>query len=204
LVFLCFFSYNQRFFCMNLSLGTNLVLNWPVLSFPERFQPIAAAAMCTVIINVLEVMHLMVSLSISDLYLIEFHDFADSIQERMKHQIGGCNSGPTGHDFLDNSNIYFLFFIVRTGPFSKCENRSDSQIGCQARTWAVLTFNMVLLKADIFGSHWPVRIENRAENRRRFSANRWEPPNTREHLGKKLSHRISALRNFLSVFGGCT
>jgi hypothetical protein len=26
----------------------------PVLSFPERFQPIAAAAMCSVAINVLE------------------------------------------------------------------------------------------------------------------------------------------------------
>jgi hypothetical protein len=153
-------------------------------------------------------MHLMLSPSISYLYSIEFYDFADSIQERMKHQIRGCNSGPTGHRFLDNSIIHFLSFIVRTGPFSKCENRSDSQIGCQVRTWAVLTFNMVLLIADIFGSHWPFRtenrVENRAENRRQVSANGWEPPNTREPLGKKLSHRISALRNFLSVFGGCT
>ncbi len=137
---------------MKLSLRTNLVLNWPVLSFPERFQPIAAA-MCTVTINVLELMHLMLTPSISYLYSIEFYDFADTIQERMKHQIGGCNSGPTGHDFVDNSIIHFLSFIVRTGPFSKCENRSDSQIGCQVRTWAVLTFNMVLLIADIFGSH---------------------------------------------------
>jgi len=110
--------------------------------------------MCTVIINVLDLMHLMLSPSISYLYSIEFYDFADSIQERMKHQIRGCNSGPTGHRFLDNSIIHFLSFIVRTGPFSKCENRSDSQIGCQVRTWAVLTFNMVLLIADIFGSHW--------------------------------------------------
>jgi len=52
---------------------------------------------------------------------------------------GGCNSGSTGHDFSDNFNIYFLFFTVRTGPFSKCENRSSFQIGCQVTTWAVLT-----------------------------------------------------------------
>jgi hypothetical protein len=51
---------------------------------------------------------------------------------------GGCNSGSTGHDFPDNFNIYF-FFTMRTGPFSKCENRSSFQIGCQVTTWAVLT-----------------------------------------------------------------
>jgi hypothetical protein len=42
---------------MKLSLAANLVLNrvCPVLPFPERFQPItAAAAMCTVAINDLE------------------------------------------------------------------------------------------------------------------------------------------------------
>jgi hypothetical protein len=41
---------------MKLSLVANLVLNWvfPVLSFPALFQPITAAAMCTVAINVLE------------------------------------------------------------------------------------------------------------------------------------------------------
>ncbi len=41
---------------MKLSLAANFVLNWvwPVLSFPERFQPITAAAMCTVAINVLK------------------------------------------------------------------------------------------------------------------------------------------------------
>jgi hypothetical protein len=40
---------------MKLSLAANLVLNWvcPVLSFPERLQPITAAPMCTVTINVL-------------------------------------------------------------------------------------------------------------------------------------------------------
>jgi hypothetical protein len=41
---------------MKLSLAANLVLNWvcPVLSFPELLQPITAAAMCTVVIDVLE------------------------------------------------------------------------------------------------------------------------------------------------------
>jgi len=40
---------------MKLSLAANLILNWvcPVLSFPERLQPITAAPMCPVTINVL-------------------------------------------------------------------------------------------------------------------------------------------------------
>jgi hypothetical protein len=100
---------------------------------------------------------------------------------------GGANSGPTGHDFPDNSNVYLTFSTMRTGPFSKCENRSGSQIGCQVRTWAVLTrristpvrtLNPVLLTIDIFGCHCPVLTENRVENQSRFSANGWEPPNT--------------------------
>ncbi len=41
---------------MKLILAANLVLNYvcSFFSFPERFQPITAAAMCTVPINVLE------------------------------------------------------------------------------------------------------------------------------------------------------
>jgi hypothetical protein len=35
-------------------------------------------------------MHLMLSFSISYLYLIKFHDFVDNIQEEMKHQMGGA------------------------------------------------------------------------------------------------------------------
>jgi len=68
-------------------------------------------------------MHLMLDLSISYPYLMKLHDFADNIQEATKHQMwgAGCNSVPTGHDFPDNSNIYLLFDITRTGPFSKCE-----------------------------------------------------------------------------------
>jgi len=77
------------------------VLNWvcPVLSFPELLQPITAAAMCTVVIVVLEPGAFNPeSLSISYPYLIKFHD---NSQEGMKHQTRGCNSGPTGHDFTD-------------------------------------------------------------------------------------------------------
>jgi hypothetical protein len=80
-------------------------------------------------------LHLMLSLSISYPYLIKF-------QEMMKHQMGGgggCHKGPTGHDFPDNSNISFQFFTMRTGPVSKCEDRSSSQIGWQVRTWTVLS-----------------------------------------------------------------
>jgi len=51
----------------------------------------------------------MLSLSISYPYLIEFHDFADNIQQGMKHQMG-CNSVPTD----PNQN-------VRTGPVFKLD-----------------------------------------------------------------------------------
>ncbi len=87
-------------------------LSLPSPLFPERFQPITAAAMCTVAINFLEPGAFnALNLSISYPYLIKFHDFAGNIQEGMKHQMwgAGCNSVPTGHDFPDNSNIYFLF-----------------------------------------------------------------------------------------------
>jgi hypothetical protein len=40
--------------------------------------------------------------------LIKFHDFADNKQPRGDEASNrGCNSGPRGHDFPDNSNIYF-------------------------------------------------------------------------------------------------
>jgi len=40
---------------MKLSLAANLVLNWvcPVLAFPECLQPISAATLCAVAVNVL-------------------------------------------------------------------------------------------------------------------------------------------------------
>jgi hypothetical protein len=94
--------------------------------------------------------HLVLSLSISYPYLIEFHDFVGNIQEGMKHQMAGATQAQQGMTF-QITNIYFLFFTMRTGPLSKCENRSGSQIGYQVRT-----FNSVLLTIDIFGSHGPV------------------------------------------------
>jgi hypothetical protein len=65
---------------MKLSLAANLVLNWVYsgFSFPERFQPITAAAICTVAINFLEPGAFNAELSISYPYLIKFHDFADN------------------------------------------------------------------------------------------------------------------------------
>jgi hypothetical protein len=76
--------------------------------------------------------HLLLSLSISYLYLIKFHDFADNSQEGMKHQMGGATQAQqslTFIDFLYNCNIYFLFFTMRTEPFPKCENRLDFMPG---------------------------------------------------------------------------
>lgn len=41
------------------------------------------------------------------------------------------------------NNIYFFFFLnvftMKIKPFSKCENRSDSQIWCPVKTWVILT-----------------------------------------------------------------
>jgi hypothetical protein len=48
--------------------------------------------MCTVAINVF--VHLMLSFSISYLDLIKFHNFADNIQEGMKHQMRGVELRP--------------------------------------------------------------------------------------------------------------
>jgi hypothetical protein len=79
--------------------------------------------------------HLMLSLSISYPYLMKFHNFADNSPRGDEASNGvGCNSGPTGHDCPDNSNIYFLFFTMRTEPFSEYENWSGSQIARQVRT----------------------------------------------------------------------
>jgi len=85
---------------------------------------------------------------------------------------GGCNSGPTGHDFKDNFNIYFLFFTIRTGPFPKCENRSGFQIGCQVRTWVVSLDGFTKCENFSIRFSWWLSylllIENRDENRRQF------------------------------------
>ncbi len=62
-------------------------LSLPSPFFPERFQPITAAAMCTVAINVLEPGAFNADSQYFIPYLIKFHDSADNIQEGMKHQM---------------------------------------------------------------------------------------------------------------------
>jgi hypothetical protein len=99
----------------------------------------------------------------------------------------GCNSGPTGHAFPDNSNIYLIFFTMRIGPFSKCENRSGSQIDCQVRTWAVLTRRSHLQWEPPIRFSWQLTfsvltvrflLRTGMKTGVGFSANGWEPPNT--------------------------
>ncbi len=46
--------------------------------------------MGTVAVNVVSLLHLMLSLNISYHYLIKFHDFADNSQEGMQHQMRGA------------------------------------------------------------------------------------------------------------------
>jgi hypothetical protein len=53
-------------------------------------------------------MHLMLSLSISYPYLIEFHDFVDNIQEGMKHQMGGATHAQQGMTF--QIHLIFIFY----------------------------------------------------------------------------------------------
>jgi len=76
-----------------LNLVTILVLNriFPILSFSKCFQPIIVAKMCTLARNVFKFGPFNPqSFNISHPYLIKFHDFADNIQERMKHQMKGA------------------------------------------------------------------------------------------------------------------
>jgi hypothetical protein len=78
----------------------SLVLNWvcPVLSFPERFQPITIAAMCTVTINVLEpgAFNPESQYFIPLFNKISWFCAQQWLKEGMKHQMKGCNSGPMG------------------------------------------------------------------------------------------------------------
>ncbi len=166
LVFSCFFSYQKLFFCgMKLSLAANLVLNWvcPVLSFPERFQPIAAAAMCSVAINVLEPGAFNAE---SQYFIPLFNRFSQLCGQHPRGDEasnGVVQLRANRADFLDNANIWFLFFTMRIGPFSKCQNRFGSQIGCQVKTWAVLISSENLqssshgsshLRLSLAASHW--------------------------------------------------
>ncbi len=166
LVSSCFFSYQKRFFCgLKLSSAANLVLNWvcPVLSFPERFQPITAAAVCTVAMNVLEPGAFNAE---SQYFIPLFNRISRLCGQRSRGDEasnGGCNSGLTGHDFLHNTNIWFLLFTMRIGPFSKSQNRLGSQIECQVKTWPVLISSENLqssshhsshLRFSLAGSHW--------------------------------------------------
>ncbi len=78
-----------------------------VLSFPERFQSIPAAALCTVAMNVLEPC----AFNAEFQYFIPlFNKNFMTLRRGMKHQMRGCNSGPTGHDFTDdNSSVLEMF-----------------------------------------------------------------------------------------------
>jgi len=154
----CFLT-NQFVFGMKLNLAANLVLNWvcPVLSFRERFQLITAAAMCAVAINVLE----RSAFNAESQYFIPLFNRISWLSAEHptgnEASNGGCNSGPTGHDFQDNFNIYFLFFTIRTGPFPTCENQEP------------VRFSNWMPGESLGGFHWTVFI--RRENH--HSGSQW-------------------------------
>jgi hypothetical protein len=60
----------------------------------------------TVAINVLSAFH-PESQYFIPLFLIKFHYFADNSQEGVKHHIHEGNSGPRGHDFMDDNSSMF-------------------------------------------------------------------------------------------------
>jgi hypothetical protein len=127
--------------------------------------------------------HLMLSLSISYPYLIKFPNFADNSQEVMKHQMGGETQAQQGTTFRITLIFTFHFLTMRTGPWLHARwepERFSSQ---------VRTFNPDLTA----GSHWTVLNENRNENQRRFSARRWEPPNTGSYCTIQLSRPLSGV-----------
>jgi hypothetical protein len=83
--------------------------------------------------------HLMLSLSISYPYLIEFHDFADNIQEGMKHQMGGATQGQQGMTFCltlifgfffnhENRTLLKMLKPVRFSNWMPGENLSGSHL----------------------------------------------------------------------------
>jgi len=94
---------------MKFSLAANLMLNWVcrVLSFPsflEGFQPITAIAMCTVVINVLKPGAFNAE---SQYFIPLFNKISWLCGQRPRGDEASNergNSGPTGHNFTDNSN----------------------------------------------------------------------------------------------------
>jgi hypothetical protein len=90
--------------------------------------------------------HLMLSLSISCPYLIQFHDFADNIQERMKHQMG--LQLRTNRAWLSEL-LKYLFFIFHH------ENRS------LLKMWKPIRFSDWMPSENLSGSHlqWEPSIQ---------------------------------------------
>jgi hypothetical protein len=115
--------------------GSKLSLPCPFFSFPERFQPITAAVMCTVTINVLEPGAFNAEFQyFIPLFNTHFITLRITARGDEASQMAGETQAQTGHEFPDNSNICFLFFTMRTEPFSEYENRSGSHIARHVRT----------------------------------------------------------------------
>jgi hypothetical protein len=96
----------KRYTGLQLGMKLSLTPNCPVISFPQRLQTITADAMCPVIINVLEP-------SPFNPGSQHFIPLFNKISWLCRQQPGGdeasnegCNSGPTGRDFTDNSNVH--------------------------------------------------------------------------------------------------
>jgi hypothetical protein len=166
------FSYNQRFFYgMKLSLAANLVLNWVchVLSFPEGFEPMTAAAMYTVAINVLArgafnaESQYFIPLFNNISWLCGPHPRGDEASN------GGCNSGPTGpHDF--QITLIFTFYFSAWEP-DLSQNVRNGAILKWAVRWELGRFSLAGFHLQWETStrfFWqltnPVLTENRDEN----------------------------------------
>jgi hypothetical protein len=124
----------------------------------------------------------MLSLSISYPYLIEFHDFADNIQEGMKQQMGGATQGQQGMTFCITLIFGFYCLPWESDPSQNLKTGSVLKLNARWKpdrfSSPVRTFNPVLTTVLISDSHWPVLTENWTENWHWFSLSGWDPPNT--------------------------
>jgi len=91
--------------------GAKLSLPCPFV--PERLHPITAAAMCPIAINVLEpcAFHPESQCFIPLINKISWLCGQQPGGDEASNE--GCNSGPTGHDFLDNSTKWKI--LEKTG-----------------------------------------------------------------------------------------
>jgi hypothetical protein len=155
---------------MKPSLAANLVLNWvcPVLSFRESLQPITAAAMCTVAINVLE----------PSAFSPESQHFTPlfiKISLLCGQQSGGDEASKWEVQTQAQQGTTFRITLMFTFYFLPWEPDPSQNV----RTWSVLIVRFSPPKRTFISILMAVLSRWEPDwNRIRFSPGGWEPSNT--------------------------